>query len=79
MWRESPFEVGRSYRVRKDFKCLRDSFRAGEVLVFVRAAYSRYDNYTGYFFSQPGAQPARVWDIHDDEELEIWRDLFEEI
>jgi len=79
MWRESPFVVARCYRARKDFKSLRDSFHAGEVLVFVREAYSHYDNQTGFFFSQPGTHQMRVWDIHDDEKLEIWRALFEEI
>jgi hypothetical protein len=78
-WRQSPFVVGKSYRVCKDFKCLRDSFRAGEVLIYDSDAYSRYDSYTGYFFSQPGAKQLRAWDLHDDEQLEIWRDLFEEI
>jgi len=58
---------------------LRDNFPAGEVLVFVRGAYSHYDNQTGYFFSQPGTQQTRVWDLNDDEPLEIWLDLFEEI
>jgi hypothetical protein len=28
-WRQSPFDVGRRYRVRCDFKALRDSFLAG--------------------------------------------------
>ncbi len=33
-WRESPFVVGRRYRVRRDFTALRDSFRAGEILTY---------------------------------------------
>ncbi|MCX6047582.1 MAG: hypothetical protein NT075_20985 [Chloroflexi bacterium] len=78
-WRLSPFVVGRQYRVRHDFAALRDSFRAGEILTFHHDAYSRYDNYTGYFFSQPDTQPVRVWDIHDDENLDSWQALFEAI
>jgi hypothetical protein len=76
-WRPSPFVVGRRYRVRRDFQSLRDAFRAGEVLTYVRDAYSRYDSYTGYFFSQPGASASRSWDIHDEEDLAVWRELFE--
>jgi len=70
---------GHRYRVRRDFKALRDSFVAGEEMTFDSDAYSRYDSYTGYFFSQPGAAQLRSWDIHDGDDLEVWRDLFEEI
>jgi len=78
-WRVSPFSVGRSYRVRRDFKSLRDAFTAGEVLTYESDAYSHYHGYTGYVFSQAGAEPKRVWDIHDDDDLESWRELLEEI
>jgi hypothetical protein len=78
-WRKSPFTVGRRYRVRRDFESLRDSFRAGEVLTYDSDAWSRYHEYTVYAFSQPGAHELRVWDIRDDDELDIWRELFEEI
>jgi len=78
-WRQSPFVAGHRYRVRRDFKALRDSFLAGEELTYDRDAYSRYDGYTGYFFTQLGAGQLRSWDISDDDDLEVWRDLFEEI
>jgi hypothetical protein len=78
-WRKSPFEVGHQYRVRSDFKALRDNFRAGEMLTFERDAYSHYHGYTGYFFSQTGTEQIRVWDIHDGENLSCWRELFEEV
>ena len=78
-WRQSPFVVGRHYRVRHDFQALRDRFEAGEVLVYERDAYSRYDSCTGYFFSQPDVTYLRTWDVYDEEELEVWRELFEEI
>jgi hypothetical protein len=78
--RRSPFVVGHHYRVRRDFKALRDSFVAGEELVYKRDAHSWYDGYTGYFFSQAGTAQSRVWDISDyDDDLEVWKDLFEEI
>lgn len=78
-WRASPFVVGRGYRVRRDFKALRDSFTAGEVLTYESGAYSRYDCQTGYVFSQSGTEQKRVWDLHDDDDLEHWREFFEEI
>ena len=71
--------AGRRYRVWQDFKALRDSFVAGEELTYDRDAYSRYDGYTGYFFTQAGTAQLRSWDIPDDDDLEVWRDLFEEI
>lgn len=78
-WRECPFAVGRRYLVRRDFEALRDRFVLGEALTFDRDSYSRYDAYTGYVFSQPGDPGHRVWDLHDDDDLESWRELFEEI
>ena len=78
-WRQPPFVVGRLYRVRRDFKALRGSFVAGEELTYDRDAHSRYDGYTGYFFTQAGTAQLRCWDIAEDDDLEVWRELFEEI
>jgi hypothetical protein len=78
-WRPSPFVAGRTYRVRIDFKSLFDTFQSGEVVKYEGDAYSRYDCITGYFFSQPNVPNGRRWDIHDDEDLETWRKLFEEV
>jgi hypothetical protein len=78
-WRECPFIRGRRYRVRQDFRALRDSFTAGEVLTFDSDAWSRYDGITGYFFRQSGRETLRAWDIDDDADIQIWRELFEEL
>jgi hypothetical protein len=78
-WRDSPFAVGRRYRVRRDFDSLRDRFTTGEILIYQRDAWSRYDEITGYVFSQPHAPGLRVWDLPDGEDLEIWRERFEEL
>lgn len=78
-WRECPFIRGRRYRVRKSFAALRDSFTADEVLTFDSDAWSRYDGITGYFFRQPGSEKLRVWDIDDDADILIWKELFEEL
>lgn len=75
----TPFTPGRQYRVRADFKALRDSFVAGEVLVFDSQAWSRYDGITGYFFRQDGFEGLRVWDIADEQDVAVWATLFEEL
>ncbi len=78
-WRECPFTRGRQYRVRQSFAALRDSFTAGDILTFDSDAWSRYDGITGYFFRQPCRERLRVWDIDDDADIQIWRELFEEL
>ena len=78
-WRESPFTRGKHYRVRQSFAALRDSFIAGDVLIFDSDAWSRSEGITGYFFRQGGREALRVWDIDDDADLDIWRELFEEL
>ena len=77
-WRQSPFVVGRCYRVRREF----DGFRAGETFRYQGDAHSIYDGATGYFFSHPDAQwnlGMRRWDVYDDEDLDVWQELFEEV
>ena len=78
-WRECPFSRGRRYLVRKSFAALRDSFTAGDILTFDSDAWSRYHEITGYFFRQQGRDTLRVWDIKDDADILIWRELFEEL
>ncbi len=76
---EYPFRKGARYKVKHSFKALRDIFEEGEVLIYQSSAWSRYDGITGYFFSQPGLERPRMWDIYDDESVEVWKDLFEPI
>ena len=77
-WRESPFTPGIVYRVRNAFAANSSVFEAGELLTFVRDAWSRYDGMTGYFFH--GSQGyARRWDISDDDDIARWRNVFEPI
>ena len=52
---------------------------ADEVLLFDSSAWSRYDGIKGYFFQQPARETLRVWDIADDEDILVWRELFEEL
>ncbi len=58
---------------------MRDSFEAGDVFTFESDAWSRYDEVTGYFFRQVGRETLRVWDIHDDADIQMWTELFEEL
>jgi len=76
---DCPFIVGKRYRVRHTFAALRDSFVADEVLLFDSFAWSRYDGITGYFFRQSERESLRVWDIADDKDILVWKDLFEEL
>ncbi|MGE0377267.1 MAG: hypothetical protein AB7I48_13745 [Planctomycetaceae bacterium] len=78
-WRECPFTRGRRYRVRQSFVAFRDSFTAGEVLTFDSDTWSRYDGITGYAFRQSGREMLSFWDIDDDADIQIWRELFEEL
>ncbi len=76
---ECPFKKGNAYRVRRDFDALRDSFVTGEILVFDSCAWSRYDGMSGFFFRQPGREGIRLWDIADDVDLQVWKELFEDL
>ena len=78
-WRDCPFTRGRRYRVRQSFVALRDSFTTADILTFDSDAWSRRDGITGYFFHQPGRETLRVWDIDDDADILVWRELFEEL
>jgi hypothetical protein len=60
---DEPFQFGATYRVREDFAAERDSFRAGEELVYWRYGSSTYDGMQGWFFRQPGAPTVRSWDL----------------
>jgi hypothetical protein len=48
-------------------------------MTFDSDAWSRYDGITGYAFRQPGRETLRVWDIDDDADILVWRELFEEL
>ncbi|MCA9698848.1 MAG: ankyrin repeat domain-containing protein [Myxococcales bacterium] len=75
---DAPFEFAARYRVRHDFAALRDRFVVGEELVYVRAAYSTYDDMHGYFFRSLPGGGWRSWDL-DAPAGDNWREHFEEI
>jgi hypothetical protein len=64
--------------MRTDFVAMRESFTAGETLVYVESAYSRYDGVSGFMFSD-SIRKTRTWNVSDDEPLESWSQLFERL
>lgn len=77
MKKDHPFEYGAVYRVRAAFTAPRDSFRAGEILVYWRFAQSVYDGMQGYFFRIPGSGNVRPWDMSLGADTRCWSELFE--
>ncbi|AOS45956.1 hypothetical protein Verru16b_03047 [Lacunisphaera limnophila] len=75
--RTHPFKKGATYRVKKAFSSL-DDFSEGEVMKFEESSYSRYDEMSGFTFIDKEGKRRR-WDIHDQDSIEIWRKLFEEV
>lgn len=75
---EDAFEVGARYRTRAAIDALRDRFAAGEVLVYWRYGYSRYDDARGWFFRQPGSAAVRSYDLLGDAPL-LRDELFERV
>jgi hypothetical protein len=74
---DCPFLPGRRYRVKRSFKAWRDEFRVGEELVFRGCGESRYDGMSGYFFTEPGTETYRSWDISYRDDVKVWTELFE--
>lgn len=64
------------YKVKKDFKALRNDFKENDIVVFDSMAYSHYDNMTGFFFKHCETGDVVVWDIHDKENIMIWKQYF---
>jgi len=76
-YRRPIFEPGESVRVKSDFR-LGSTFREGEVLVFQRDGYSRYDNSFVYEFLNATGE-LKSWYLHEDKPIDLWRDFFEPI
>lgn len=66
------------YRVKQNFKSGPASdFITGEVLIFERQAYSRYDNCFVYQFKTEGGNAPKEWWLPEKYDPEVWRDHFE--
>jgi hypothetical protein len=76
-WRPNPFQIGKTYRVKKDFRSIQFQFLIGQTLNFTGEGYSRYDSATIYNFDDLNGGGNFQWWLPDDETLEKWRELFE--
>jgi hypothetical protein len=76
-WRKCPFEAGRSYRVRKDFRFLMFEFAVGELVQFLNDGYSRYDCATWFVLKRRSNDENCQWWLSDDSPLESWQEFFE--
>lgn len=76
LWRDDSFTKGCRYKVKKDFKALRDSFFKDELLTYDHNAYSAYDSMSAFFFLDSDGK-FRTWDINDNEDLNLWSEYFE--
>ena len=72
-WRAIPLKVGASYRMRSDVASSHDSLRSGQVVEFVAADYSHYDNLTVLAFcEQQTGSVVGLWWFDDEAELNWW-------
>lgn len=76
-WRDCPFEEGRFYRVKRNFKLLSFDFKSGDRIVFKNQKYNRYDSSTIYNFRNERTGEDMQWWLHDDMPIESWKDYFE--
>ncbi len=76
-WRKCPFVEGAKYCVKQDFTLLAFNFLKGDILLFIRQAYSRYDSSTVFFFQNQRTNEEMQWWLHDEEPIESWSDFFE--
>jgi len=72
------FEPDRLYRVRQSFKSGPTStFVTGEVVIFERDAYSRYDNSFVYVFRTKSGAQTKEWWLPEGQPKELWQQYFE--
>lgn len=63
-----PFQIGRRYRVIRDYAFLNHAFRAGEEVIFTAGGYSPYDGVTRYWFTSVQSGKSNAWHQFDAEE-----------
>ena len=78
-WRGSPFVPGAEYRVVGPGRNWSGNgsggdLVAGQVLRYVDANYSRYDECSAYVFAD-GDGRVFWWALHDEEPVETWREI----
>lgn len=76
-WRSNPFEIKKTYRIKKDFTSIQFMFKAGQLVRFIGEGYSRYDSATIYNFEDVTTGENLQWWLSDDEKQTKWEELFE--
>jgi hypothetical protein len=79
-WRGSPFTADAEYRVIRAGRTWSWNGSGGDlsidqILRYVDASYSHYDNCSAYIFRDAKGQEF-WWALHDDEPLEKWQEVF---
>ena len=69
------FEPGARYRALSGAPS--NAAANGEIWVFEKLVYSRYDGLFVYSFLNEADGTARVWALRDDEPEASWREIFE--
>ena len=74
------FVVGIKYRALRDFSSGPTShFIKGEILLFDRDTYSRYDDCFVYMFHNENTGESKGWWLFDGESIDSWKDFFEPV
>jgi hypothetical protein len=74
-WRNVPLTTNASYRLEADIVSVHDSLRAGQVVAFISADYSHYDNLTALTFRERSSgRLLQLWWFDNDPDID-WRKL----
>ncbi len=72
-WRRVSLTVDASYRVEADIVSVHDSLKADQVVVFISADYSHYDNLTALTFREcSSGRQLQLWWFDSDPDID-WR------
>jgi hypothetical protein len=73
-----PFIVGRHYRVKKTVSDYFSRVEEGQILSYLCRGFAPYDAMWCFNFLDPKGERL-YWCIHEDDSVEKWRDVFEEM
>jgi hypothetical protein len=82
-WRSALFEIGKKYRLLKNWSSSGISFQAGVIVEYESSGYEIYDNQSLFrFFEKEGLFSRKkelIWHLHDDEPETKTHEYFKEI
>ena len=73
--RQYLFQVGKRYIVKINFTSALSQFEEGEVLIYQKVVYSRYDGCYVYEFAGAGGE-SKSWWLGDDDPASSWKSYF---